>query len=142
MSGGVQPRVAFDTAVVLRALLLNDAKSKALRTAWQSGQCQALVATGSAQALMKALAFPAFKLDQAQQHELLADFLPYAEVVNEGTSSAAVPLLSLTKASALSLNFVVSDCPQMRAELVSYAKPAKQRSFSCCDAGEFLAALA
>jgi hypothetical protein len=145
MSHACQPRVAFDTAVLLRALVFNDAKSKALRRAWQSGQCQALIARASAQALMKALAFPAFELDESQQHELLADFLPYAEVVDECASSDiegyCAPLLALTKASAPALSFVVSDCPNMRAELGAYAKPSKQRTFSCCDAGEFLAAL-
>ncbi|MCV2352748.1 PIN domain-containing protein [Paucibacter sp. B2R-40] len=142
------PRVAFDTAVVLRALLLNDAKSKQLRRAWQTGQCQALVATESAQALMQALAFPAFKLDQAQQLELLADFLPYAEVVGgQGSASAegsSLPLLTLARSAAsaeASLDHVVSDCPKLRSSLVRYARDLKQAAFSVLGSEEFLAQL-
>ncbi|MDC8772142.1 PIN domain-containing protein [Roseateles albus] len=148
MSPAQPPRVAFDTAVVLRALLLNDANAKLLRRAWQTGQCQALVATDSAQALMQALAFPAFKLDEAQQLELLADFLPYAEVVNgqmpASSELGSLPLLTLAR-SALSaeasLAHVVSDCPKLRNSLGRYAKQLKHPAFSVLGTEEFLALL-
>lgn len=74
-------RVAFDTPVLLAALLRNDASAKSMRASWQSGTCRPVIAKASAQVLMKALAYPGFALDVAQQQELLADFLPYAEVL-------------------------------------------------------------
>jgi hypothetical protein len=146
MSARRQPRVAFDTALVLQALLFNDRKAQLLRWSWQTGQCQALIATGSAQALMKALAFPAFKLDEVQQQELLADFLPYAEVVDEGSAGAesrakAAPLHVLARSAASSLDHIVSDCQQLRAELGVYAQSLPQGGFSCVGAEEFLAIL-
>jgi predicted nucleic acid-binding protein len=106
-------RVVLDTAVVLRALLLSDSQAKRLRAAWQSGQCQVLIGRTTAQALIKALAFPAFQLDAAQQQELLADFLPYAEVVAE-RDGAASAMLALVDAAA-ALDWVVSDCAKLRA---------------------------
>ena len=141
------PRVVFDTAVVLRALLLSDAKSQRLRSAWQSGPCQALIDRAGAQALMKSLAFPALQLDEAQQHELLADFLPYAEVLCSSSSSkpaaAGVALLALVKAAGPALDMVVSDCLTQRAELKKRcAMPAKSgHRFSVLDVNEFLASL-
>ncbi len=144
---GAGPRVALDTAVVLRALLLSDAKSKRMRSAWQNGRCQALIDKAGAQALMKSLAFPALQLDAAQQHELLADFLPFAEVLQEGGKEAvnravAAPLLALAKAAASTLDVVVSDCPKRRSELARAAVNAKSGAcFSVLDAEEFLASL-
>lgn len=113
------PRVALDTAVVLRALLNSDAGSKRLRLGWQSGQFQALIGRSTAQALMASLAYPAFQLDAEQQQELLADFLPFAEVVAErpGMPAATPPLLALLDAPAASLDWAVSDCARLRSTL-------------------------
>jgi hypothetical protein len=115
MKSGPPPRVVLDTAVVLRALLLSDGQAKRLRAAWQGGQCQVLIGRATAQTLIKALAFPAFQLDAAQQQELLADFLPYAEVVAERAGAGAGSALALVEAAASSLDWVVSDCSQLRS---------------------------
>lgn len=100
--GTAVPRVVFDTGVLLAALLRGDAASGSLRQSWQQGRVQALVSPAIAQALMRALACPAFGLHAAQQHELLADFLPYAEVlkplgkvVAAGLSPSACAALAL-----------------------------------------------
>ncbi|MDC8786528.1 PIN domain-containing protein [Roseateles koreensis] len=76
------PSVVFDTAVILHALLLNDETARRLRSAWQSGGCQALIAKSSARALIDALRYPALSLNEMQQQELLTDFLPYAQVLS------------------------------------------------------------
>ena len=143
-----QPRVALDTAVVLRALLLNDAKSKRLRSAWQSGQCHAVIGSATAQALMKSLAFPALKLDQQQQLELLADFLPYAEVVAEQTgaglganSKTVLTLAADAAAGASSLDYLVSDCPRLHSAFARKAVRAKLGACSLLGSEEFLASL-
>jgi hypothetical protein len=75
------PAVVFDTRVLLRALLGSDPLAQRLRQSWQLGKCRALVDPAGARALMLALACPALGLSATQQHELLADYLPYAEVV-------------------------------------------------------------
>jgi len=140
-----QPRrVALDTGVLLHALLLSDDKAQRLRQAWQQGECVPLIGSASAQALMRALAYPAFKLDEAQQHELLADFLPYAEVVDEGVKKAAanaLPTLLTARACGLSIDALVSDCPRLRA---SFARGASRSGTGLCrllGSEEFLAAL-
>ncbi|WIV97928.1 PIN domain-containing protein [Kinneretia aquatilis] len=74
-------RVVLDLPLLLQALLCSDDAAQALRQAWQSGACVPLVNAEMAQALITALRFPRLALSEVQQQELLADFLPYAEVV-------------------------------------------------------------
>lgn len=85
-------RVVIDPAWVLRALLQSHGEALALRRAWQQGLLRPLVSPELAATLMRALAYPQLGLSAAQQQELLADFLPYAEVVKpvRGTRIAAV----------------------------------------------------
>jgi predicted nucleic acid-binding protein len=122
------PRVVFDTAVLLRALLLPGDRAGALRRAWQEGRCQALIDAASAGALMTALAAPALKLAAAERQELLADFLPYAEVVTEvaaagvarrdpGLNLAALDRLALGLAQAGGASLLVSDSAALHAWL-------------------------
>ncbi len=85
------PRVVFDTNVVLSALVFGRGTTAALRLAWQAARCSPLVSTASAQELVRVLAYPKFKLDAAAQQELLADYLPYAEVVRIPEPPPAVP---------------------------------------------------
>lgn len=74
-------RAVIDPALILRALLVSDGEPLGLRRAWQQGVLLPLVSPDLAATLMRALAFPRLRLSTAQQQELLADFLPYAEVV-------------------------------------------------------------
>lgn len=75
------PRVVLDMPWLLRALLLSDPFAQALRRGWQEGRFKPLVCARSARLLARALSHAPLGLDMAQQQELLADFLPYAEVV-------------------------------------------------------------
>lgn len=50
-----------------------------------------LVSTETARELMRVLAYPKFELDARQQQELLADYLPWAEVVNVPEPPPRVP---------------------------------------------------
>lgn len=75
------PRVVLDTPVMLRALLQQDGPAARLRQAWQTGEVQLLVSKASVNELWRALAWPALALDDTERNELLADFLPHAEVV-------------------------------------------------------------
>jgi uncharacterized protein len=76
------PRVAvLDTNVVLSALVFTRGRAVALREAWQAGRCQPLVSKATAGELIRALAYPKFKLDADEQRELLADYLPWCHSV-------------------------------------------------------------
>lgn len=75
------PRVVLDTNVVLSALVFGGGLAQALRLAWQQGRFTPLVCTATVQELLRVLAYPKFRLSGSQQESLLADYLPYAEVV-------------------------------------------------------------
>ena len=75
------PRVVFDTNVVLSALVFGGEVSAQVRAAWHSRSCTPLVCSATAKELMRAMAYPKFKLDAAAREELLADYLPFADVV-------------------------------------------------------------
>lgn len=121
------PRVVFDTAVLLQALLGASAAAQGLRQAWQDGACQALVDAGSARALMLALGAPALGLSAAQQQELLADFLPYAQVLPSADEKAGasrllkgLPVLqrqALTLARQGRARWLVSDSGALSAHI-------------------------
>lgn len=78
---GDGPRVVLDTNVVLSALVFARGVTARLRAAWQAGPCRPLVSSVTARELVRVLAYPKFRLSPAEQEELLADYLPYAEVV-------------------------------------------------------------
>ncbi|MEJ6007795.1 PIN domain-containing protein [Paucibacter sp. AS339] len=138
------PRVALDTGVLLRALLGSDAQAQQLRRSWQAGQCRPLIAAEGAQVLIKALGYPKFGLDVAQQRELLADFLPYAEVVKTNVaarmggsaqSGQLAPVLKL--ALGAGADVLVSDCPRVH----SVFEKSKRGDCQLQGSAEFLAAL-
>ena len=74
-------RVVLDANVMLLALLFTAGRLAWLRQAWQRQQFQPLVCRETVSELLRALAYPKFKLSTSEQQELLADFLPYADVV-------------------------------------------------------------
>lgn len=81
MGAPVKRRVVLDTNVVLSALLFTAGRLAWIRHAWQRQQLQPLVCNGTVSELLRVLAYPRFKLTASEQEELLADFLPYADVV-------------------------------------------------------------
>ena len=85
------PRAVLDTNVVLSALLFGGGPAGRLRRAWQSGLLLPLVSTATAQELIRVLAYPKFKLSSADQEELLADYLPWAQVITVPNPPPAVP---------------------------------------------------
>ena len=74
-------RVVFDTGTVVSALLFAHGQLAWLRAHWASGACTPLLSAAMAAELTRVLAYPKFKLSADEQHELLGDYLPYAEVV-------------------------------------------------------------
>ena len=84
-------RVVLDTNVVLSALLFGGGPAARVRTAWQSGRFVPLASTATAQELVRVLGYPKFRLSAAEQTELLADFIPWVEVVEIPTPPPPVP---------------------------------------------------
>lgn len=74
-------RVVLDTNVVLSALVFRGGAAGLVRQAWQRGTIVPLVSAFTVQELVRVLAYPKFRLSKAEQEELLADFLPYAQTV-------------------------------------------------------------
>lgn len=75
------PRVVLDTNIVLSALVFHAGRLAWVRQAWQQGRLKPLVCKHTVSELLRVLAYPKFRLTAQEQQELLADFLPYAEVV-------------------------------------------------------------
>jgi len=70
----------LDTNLVLSALLFGG-RLAWLRLAWQRGQLQPLLCKETAEELLRALCYPKFALSQQERLEVLAEFLPYAQVL-------------------------------------------------------------
>lgn len=85
------PRVVLDTNVVVSALLFGRGRLAWLREAWQAGHFIPLVGHDTAHELIRVLGYPKFKLSRAEQEALLADFLPFAEVVTAATLPDGLP---------------------------------------------------
>ena len=84
-------RAVLDTNVVLSALVFRGGAAGQLRLAWQRGQVIPLVSGVTVQELLRVLAYPKFRLSPAEQDELLADYLPYAETVRMAQPPPTVP---------------------------------------------------
>jgi len=76
------PRVVIDTNLVLSTLVFANGRLAALRRAWQVRQCVPLVSKITTTELIRVLAYPKFKLDEAARQELLADYLPWCVTVH------------------------------------------------------------
>jgi putative PIN family toxin of toxin-antitoxin system len=84
-------RVVLDTNVVLSALVFRGGPAGQVRQAWQRGLVVPLASTATVQELVRVLAYPKFRLSSADQDELLADYLPYAETVRISQPPPTVP---------------------------------------------------
>ena len=84
-------RVVLDTNVVLSALVFRGGAAGQVRQAWQRGLVLPLASTATVQELVRVLAYPKFRLSPAEQDELLADYLPYAETVRIPEPPPMVP---------------------------------------------------
>ena len=87
----VAVRVVLDTNVVLSALVFRGGAAGQVRLAWQRGLLLPLASAATVQELVRVLAYPKFRLSPAEQDELLADYLPYAETVRIPQPPPMVP---------------------------------------------------
>lgn len=84
-------RVVLDTNTVLSALLFAQGRLVPLRTAWQSGALSPLLCRQIVVELMRGLAYPKLELTPEECEEMLADYLPFGEVVASWQKSPRVP---------------------------------------------------
>ena len=73
-------RVILDTNIVLSALLFTKGRLAWIREAWQDKCITPIICRETAEELLRVLTYPKFKLSLEDREELLADFLPWAEV--------------------------------------------------------------
>jgi uncharacterized protein len=78
---GVRSRVVFDTGTVVSALLFAEGRLSWLRSHWRRGDCVPLTSNMTAAELTRVLAYPKFRLSIDDRRELLADYLPFCEVI-------------------------------------------------------------
>lgn len=84
-------RVVLDTNTVLSALLFAQGRLVTLRAAWQSGALSPLLCGQTVAELLRVLAYPKFKLTPEEREEVLADYLPFGEVVASWKKSPRIP---------------------------------------------------
>jgi putative PIN family toxin of toxin-antitoxin system len=76
-------RVVFDTTTVVSALLFPNGRLTWLRQHWREGECASLICRATAAELTRVLRHPKFGLSPEDARELLADYLPYCEVIEQ-----------------------------------------------------------
>jgi putative PIN family toxin of toxin-antitoxin system len=74
-------RVVFDTTTVVSALLFRNGRLGWLCQHWRDGGCVSLLSRATAAELMRVLGYPKFALSAADTRELLAEYLPYCDVI-------------------------------------------------------------
>lgn len=84
-------RVVFDTNVVVSALVFGR-RLAWLRTVWARGAVTPVVCRETTAELLRVLAYPKFRLDQADREALLEDYLPYAELAELPDPRPTVPI--------------------------------------------------
>lgn len=81
--------MVFDTGVVVSALVFEAGRLAWLRRHWRENGCVPLISRETASELT-VFAYPKFRLSAEDRLELLADYLPYIEVVEVNKSCNAV----------------------------------------------------
>jgi len=84
-------RAVFDTNVVVTALVFGR-RLGWLREVWASGAVVPIVCRETVSELLRVLAYPKFRLDAADRDALLADYLPFAEIVTLPSPPPELPL--------------------------------------------------
>lgn len=75
-------RVVFDTNVVLSALIFTTGQLAWLRGHWPSLAVRPLGSKETIAELLRAMRYPKFRLEPEEIEELVADYLPYVEILS------------------------------------------------------------
>jgi uncharacterized protein len=84
-------RVVLDTNVLVSALLFPGGRLGGLRRLWQGEVILPLLSAPTVAELAAVLGYPKFKLDESARDELLADYLPFGEVVKPAKRAPSIP---------------------------------------------------
>jgi len=79
----VNHRAVFDTTTIVSALVFAHGRLAWLRLHWRGSACTPLLSRTTAAELTRVLGYPKFQLSQDDRRELLADYLPYCEIVEQ-----------------------------------------------------------
>ena len=74
-------RVVFDTTTIVSSLVFGHGRLAWLRQHWREGGCTPLLSGTTAAELTWVLGYPKFRLSEDDRRQLLADYLPYCEIV-------------------------------------------------------------
>jgi predicted nucleic acid-binding protein len=99
-------RVVLDTNVVTSALLFPGPTTAQIRQAWMRGALIPLVCRETTLELVRVLAYPRFALTRDEQAQLLADYLPWCEVVDDLAIAGTAAHLVTGDRALLELNGV------------------------------------
>lgn len=86
-------RVVLDTNCLISALVFSKGRLAQLRHIWQAGMFVPLVCEATMRELIRVLAYPKFRLEKIHIDALLADLLPWVEVIV--LAEAASPMVQL-----------------------------------------------
>ncbi len=86
----VNRRVVFDTTTVVSALLFRSGRLAWLRPHWRERGCVPLISRATAAELTRVLRYPKFRLATNDCRELLAEYLPYCEVIEPAERCASI----------------------------------------------------
>ena len=75
-------RVVFDTNVVVSALIFKRGSLAWFRAHWRDPKITPLASRATVNELIRVLSYSKFQLDKQEIEALLADYLPYIEVVD------------------------------------------------------------
>lgn len=87
------PRVVLDTNCLVSALIFSRGRPAELRQAWQARRFIPLASHDTVSELLRVLQYPKFKLTPEEQQTLLAEYLPYVEVVQIETTPEGLPAI-------------------------------------------------
>jgi putative PIN family toxin of toxin-antitoxin system len=100
-------RVVFDTNVVVSALVFGR-RLQWLRSVWADGSVVPVVCRETVTELLRVLSYPKFDLDVAERELLLADYLPFAEIVPLPNPPPVLPIDCRDRNDAVFLHLAIS----------------------------------
>jgi putative PIN family toxin of toxin-antitoxin system len=84
-------RVVFDTNIIVSALLFSKGQLSWLREVWSQNQATPLISEVTEAEIRRVLAYPKFKLSNAEQKVLLGEYLPFCERITIPNPPPSVP---------------------------------------------------
>jgi len=100
-------RAVFDTNVVVSALVFGR-RLGWLRRAWASGTAVPVVCRETAAELLRVLTYPKLRLDATERETLLADYLPFAEIVKLTQPLPELPVACRDRDDAVFLHLAIA----------------------------------